>query len=107
MVLSYKGFAHLDEETLKKMQQYLAKISSSTKIILYCRDPISYATGAISQRPLSMTPLWNSVPVQPFREVCKKFITIFGHENIIVRKFAKEDLVQADVRKDFFYSNWV
>ncbi len=98
MVLSYEGFAFLEEATLRKIQYYLAGISKEVNIILYCRDPISYAVSAISQRAISMNPLWNDVPVQNYQAICDKFIAIFGYENLIVDNFS----IKTDVRKDFF-----
>ena len=98
MVLSYEGFAFLEEATLRKMQHYLAGISKEIKIILYCRDPVSYAVSAVSQRAISMSPLWDNVPIQNYQFICDKFIAIFGYENMIVGNFS----TKADVRKDFF-----
>ena len=98
MVLSYEGFAFLEEATLRKMQHYLAGISKKTKIIIYCRDPISYAVSAVSQRAISMSPLWDNVPIQNYKTICEKFIAIFGYENMMVGNFSAE----TDIRKDFF-----
>ncbi len=102
MVLSYEGFAFLETETLKKMQHYLAGLSKQIKIILYCRNPISYAVSAVSQRAISMSPLWDNVPIQLYKNICEKFSIIFGVENMIVRNFSKDYLCQGDVRADFF-----
>ncbi len=98
MVLSYEGFAFLEEATLRKMQYYLAGISKKIKIILYCRNPISYAVSAVSQRAISMSPLWDNVPVQNYKHICEKFIAIFGYENMMVGNFS----TKTDIRKDFF-----
>jgi hypothetical protein len=98
MVLSYEGFAFLEDATLRKIQYYLAGISKEIKIILYCRDPISYAVSAISQRAISMNPLWDNVPVQNYQSICEKFIAIFDYENMMVGNFSTE----GDIRKDFF-----
>ncbi|MCK5899014.1 MAG: hypothetical protein KAG06_08085 [Methylococcales bacterium] len=102
MVLSYEGFAALDEATLIKIKQYLSGISKKVKVILYCREPVSYACSAVSQRAMSMIPLWESVPLQFYKYICEKFIAIFGQDNMIVRNFSKNSLVEGDVRVDFF-----
>lgn len=102
MVLSYEGFEYLDELTLKKMYEYLTGVSNQIKVILYCRSPDSYAASAVSQRAISMNPLWNTTPIQPFKKIGEKFTRVFGYENMIVRKFSKDSLFQRDVRKDFF-----
>ncbi|MCK4494544.1 MAG: hypothetical protein KAU26_10840 [Methylococcales bacterium] len=102
MVLSYEGFAVLDALTLMKIKQYLSGLATEIKIILYCREPSSYACSAVSQRAMSMIPLWESVPLQFYKQICEKFIAIFGQKNMIVRDFSKKTLLESDVRVDFF-----
>ncbi|MCK5871251.1 MAG: hypothetical protein KAG26_00370 [Methylococcales bacterium] len=102
MVLSYEGFAALDAITLMKIKQYLSGISKKIKIILYCREPVSYASSAVSQRAMSMILLWENVPLQFYNHICEKFIAIFGQKNMIVRDFSKKALLKGDVRVDFF-----
>jgi hypothetical protein len=102
MVLSYEGFAFLDFETLKKMHQYLSGLCKRIKVILYCREPIAYAISAVSQRAISMSPLWDSVPIQCYKTICEKFITIFGDHNMIVNDFSKS-LLAGDIRSDFLH----
>ncbi|MDQ7090019.1 MAG: hypothetical protein Q9M50_05170 [Methylococcales bacterium] len=102
MVLSYEGFAFLEGETLEKMRDYLQGISKQVKIILYCREPVSYAISAVSQRAISMSALWGNAPIQLYKPICEKFVSIFGKENMIVRDFSKNKLVAGDVRQDFF-----
>lgn len=102
MVLSYEGFAALDEATLIKIKQYLSGISKKIKVILYCREPVSYACSAVSQRAMSMIPLWESVPLQFYKPICEKFVAVFGRENMFVRDFSQSSLLKMDVRVDFF-----
>jgi hypothetical protein len=100
IILSYEGFPAVDHESLKKMYAYLSKISNKIKVIMYCREPLSYAASAISQQAISMDKI--SVPFQSFETICEKFIAIFGKENMIVRKFSPNSLDKGDIRHDFF-----
>ena len=102
MVLSYEGFPDLDAIALARMRAYLDGISGKTRVIMYCRDPISYAESAISQRAKSGEPLWDVPPVQFFADICEKFSSVFGAENLVVREYSSVALRSGDVRQDFF-----
>lgn len=102
MVISYEGFMYLDERPLQKMRSFLDRVSNATKVIVYFRDPMSYAASAVSQRAKSGVPLWDEVPHQKWQRICETFGNVFGVDNLIVRKFSRDSLPNGDVRLDFF-----
>lgn len=103
LILSYEGFQYLDGSTLQKIRKYIERIAKIVKIVIYCRDPISYAISAASQRAKKGVPSWSGPPIQNFKNICERFSSVFGPENLVVRKFDKNSLPGGDVRLDFLY----
>jgi hypothetical protein len=102
MVLSYEGFIDLENQSLQKMKAFLSNVSNTTKVIVYFREPFSFAISALSQRAKSGIPLWDEVPVRDWLRICEGFSKEFGKKNLIARKFASDSLPKGDVRLDFF-----
>lgn len=102
LIFSWEGFPGLQLDVLQKMKMYFDRISEQTKVLLYCRNPISYAISAVSQRAKGGNALWNPPPIHDFKSICENFSSVFGFDNILVRKYLKDDLKGWDVKKDFF-----
>jgi len=105
-ILSYEGFSMFQKRRpLEKIQKYLAEWAESTVIIMYCREPISYAVSGISQQASSgqLTSAYpKNPPFQSFKRICSDFEHVFGFDNLIVREFKSENFLNKDVRNDFF-----
>lgn len=99
IVFSFEGFTQLNTKSLTSIHEYLLKIAGEVKIIMYCRDPISYAISATSQKAKHGRP--SKYHVQFYLGICNKLIKIFGKENILIDVFSRDNFLNKDVRSDF------
>lgn len=103
MVLSSEAFCFMEDEPIKKLKDFLFGLSKNISVLVYYREPLSYAVSAMSQRARTGRVLWpTSPPIQQAKYVCNSFSEAFGEKNINVLKFSPADFPEGDVRFDFF-----
>lgn len=102
MVLSSEAFCFMEKEPITKLKDFLLGFSKNISVLMYYREPLSYAVSAMSQRARTGRPLWPNPPIQSIKFVCNNFVEAFGRKNVQVRKFSPEGFPRGDVRFDFF-----
>lgn len=103
LVLSHEGMMHLNELELTRMSQFLFEIAESVSVVLYAREPASYAISAMTQRVKTGRRAWSmkQPPVIQFRDSLQRIISVFGRENVNVRLFDSNVFPSGDVVLDF------
>lgn len=123
VVMSYEGFFSLPEIVWMRMRRFLLGHTDHIRLIGYCRRPEEYAVSAISQRVKSgelpwgrytggfaelrasvspRAPDWRlGLPVVFYRHELPKMERVFGKENVLLRKFGRDELPGGDVVADF------
>lgn len=73
---------------------------TNVKIIIYVREPISFMVSNLQENIKNGAAVVSpTLPMYEFR--IKKFQTVFGVENVVIRHFAAEHLYENDIVKDF------
>lgn len=103
LIISSENLAYLDLKGIKRFYKYLKKFSDNLKIVAYLRDPLSYAKSAMSQRVKSGYISWDdkNIPILPYEDFLKKYVKIFGKENINLRTYSNFNLNKNGVVTDF------
>lgn len=103
LVLSYEGFVSLPNDALVRLREYLAQFSDEILVLAYVRPLFSYARSAISQRAKQGQPISpdGSLPRNRYKDILKKFFSVFGREAVHVHCFSPSELVGRDVLLDF------
>jgi hypothetical protein len=103
LVLSYEGFVDLDKMSLLRFRDFIAEYATTCEVVFYARSPLSYAASALSQRVKTGLPSWpaGDTPVMPSRVFLERLVSVFGKEQLNVRKFARDALPNGDVALDF------
>lgn len=103
LVFSYEGFVDLDIDALNSFNQFCLNWALDILLVIYVRPPLSYATSAMSQRVKQgkYAYLCEDPPVSHYKEFIKKIDSIFPRNQLLVKKFDKNSLVNGDVVEDF------
>ena len=103
-IISGEYFLTLDASTINQLLDKFGLTSESKiTIICYVRKPSSYWLSAIQQGLKGSTKVDNVIERKyPFRTGLQNWIDVFGMENIIVRPFDRNQLLDGDVVSDFY-----
>lgn len=105
LILSYEGFNVLKPNELNALRNYLLSMAEEVKVIYYLRPRFSYGLSALSQRVSLGEPAWKyHPPINYYRQRLLAFESIFGKENLFLRRFSKEDFLDGDFFSDFCYA---
>lgn len=105
LILSYEGLYSLKTNELQELKAYLLNIAEAVKIIYYLRPRFSYGLSALSQRISMGAPSWkHHPPVNYYRHRLLTMESVFGKENLLVRRFSKDDFRDGDLISDFCYA---
>ncbi len=100
LVLSFEGFITLELEELARIKTYLEQFANRVKVIVYCREAVSFAASAVSQRAKMRRP-WGFLEIRNHEKDIRKLVSVFGRKDVIVRLFDRSMLLDGDVRMDF------
>ena len=126
VIISGEGFSHSTTSAVRSFYEFVEPYFDTFKIILYAREPISFAkscaqqfikngktfaqivegslTQPIYERPMSAPAKNGPEPILPnYKSRLAPFVDVFGKENIIVRNFSG-GLIGSDVITDFLTS---
>ena len=105
VVASYEGFMHLPEEAQQGMLRWARRYADTVIVVLYVRQPHSYAVSAMGQNVRSgKEPCPNGrIPAHNFPEKIGRLIKVFGRDAVVVRNFEVDQLVGQDVVTDFLH----
>ncbi|MGH7714895.1 MAG: hypothetical protein ACREML_02755, partial [Vulcanimicrobiaceae bacterium] len=90
---------------IERLKQLCDRIAASTRIIVYIRNQVDYLAGiyttaVIDGSPLDFDPLrW--ARQADYAAMLARWTSVFGRENVVVRRYEKENFPDGDVRKDF------
>lgn len=102
LILSFEGLIRLTVAELSVLQEFLKGLSERVTVVLYARDPSSYALSAMSQRVKTGRRAWGySPPIIGYQDYIEKWSGIFGREALEVRLFSREVFPDGDVVLDF------
>lgn len=100
LFFSFEGFIWLSKCEHIRLRDWISKFALSIKVLVYVRDPRSYALSAISQRVRT----GRTVRVGSHRhhKNIPKLLNVYGRDNVIVREFGRQALEGGDVRHDCY-----
>jgi len=103
LVLSAEGFAYLPELAFARFKEFLSEYCEEIEIVLYIREPLSFAKSAMSQRVKTGERAWEgiSVPILPYRSIIENLLAVFDKKQLNLRLFARESLPKGNVVLDF------
>lgn len=96
------------ESAIGRTADLCSRYARQTKIIVYLREQIDFLVsfrghtikgGASRQKPFLLGP--SAVRMMDYAALLKPWRKIFGHENMIVRRFVRTDFVDGDLLSDF------
>ncbi|MDI6741388.1 MAG: hypothetical protein QMD11_01520 [Smithella sp.] len=104
LILSYEGFDALKIDELQALKTYLLSIAEEVRVIYYLRPRFSYGLSAMSQRISLGEPAWKyHPPVNHYRHRLLALESVFGKDNMLVRRFSKDGFRDGDLISDFCY----
>ena len=103
-IISGEYFLTLDTKAINELiGKFGLKNDDKITVICYVRQPSSYWLSAIQQGLKGSTKVENVIERKyPFRAGLQNWIDVFGIENIIVRPFDRNQLLDGDVVSDFY-----
>jgi len=102
LILSYEGLIHLTVEELWTLRKFLTGLSEKVIVVLYVRDPFSYALSAVSQRVKTGCRSRMYFPsIIRYQNHLERWSSVFGREALEVRLFSRDVFPDGDVVLDF------
>jgi hypothetical protein len=102
LILSFEGLIHLTVAEISMLQEFLKGLSERVTIVLYVRDPFSYALSAMSQRVKTGRRAWMyNPPIVKYQDLIERWSGVFGREALEVRLFSRDVFPDGDVVLDF------
>jgi len=106
IILSAEGLSRLDKNSRERLSQFLENYT--TKVVYYARDPADWANSMAQQLIKAGIRSYDALSRKPpkldLRSGLESWADIFGHDNIVVRKFSSNDFINGDLVSDFFYA---
>lgn len=103
LIFSYEGFIDLNAVALRRLRAFCLTLAPEVLVVMYVRPPLSYALSNMSQRARMgiRLSLDYNLPVSPYKTFLERLTGAFGKEEICIRPFAREMLVNGNVVADF------
>jgi hypothetical protein len=102
VIFSYEGFVHLSKKEIEQLRDFFKDLTDNFLIVMYAREPISYALSAMSQRVKMGRPSWSSgLPIHLYRSFIERFVSVFGRGSIKVNIFERSQFINGNVVDDF------
>jgi hypothetical protein len=105
LVLSSEALMFLKETELQKLKADLLPACRNIKVVIYARHPITYAPSFAQtqiKNNLRSLRVCSEIPkFVRYKTALKKFIQVFGQDNLIIRDFARSKLERQDIVADF------
>lgn len=103
-LISGEDIGGLNESELTRLKRFLGQHFTTVKIIAYIRTPVSYITSAWQEIIKHGKSEFDFFECNPNYIRFAILARIFGRENLILRPFIREQLIDNDVVKDFFHT---
>jgi hypothetical protein len=102
LILSHEGLINLTVAELSVLHKFLKGLSEKVTVVLYARDPFSYALSAMSQRVKTGRRAWSYFPPMiKYQDYIEGWSGVFGREALEVRLYSREVFPKGDVVLDF------
>lgn len=104
VVLSSESLIGLGDDGVQAASAWLLSRFEQVTIVCYVRSPVPYASSLIQERVKQgarLSDFAETVPTGNFSISIPRWVKAFGKDRIIVRAFARQSLVDADVVADF------
>ena len=97
----------LDKEDISRLHDFCASLFETIKVIIYIREPLSYAISLFSQRLkggaiIDCLPDASNCRFTSHDLLIQSWIECFPNTEFVVRRFQEDALVDGDIQKDFF-----
>ncbi|KIN72503.1 sulfotransferase family protein [Sulfitobacter guttiformis] len=86
---------------VQRLRDFYAAYCDEIQVILYVRPPVGFMTSAM-QEMIKRNPKKLKFHFPPYRNAIHKLDTVFGRENVLLKKFDIAALKDNDVLTDFF-----
>jgi hypothetical protein len=109
-IISGENFCNLpDLKGVEKIKEFTEPYFDEYKIIIYIREAISYIRSDVIERVkngfYSLDEFDYMVKKRfHYKQILNKYQKVFGEDNIIVRVFEKDMLINGDINDDFLYA---
>ena len=101
-VMSAEQLAHVSAETLQRLKAFFDRAGLTVKIIVYVRHPAERISSLISQKiRAGRWSLATFVNVDGVTPTLQTYGSVFGRENMIVRRFGQQYFTNGDLIDDF------
>jgi hypothetical protein len=102
LILSHEGLIYLTIPEISMLQKFLMGLSERVTVVLYARDPFSYALSAMSQRVKTGRRAWAYLsPIVKYKDLLERWSVVFGREALEVRLYSRDNFPGGDVVLDF------
>lgn len=106
-LISDEELSYLSKNEVSKMADFLSDYFNNITIIMYVREPGSFIPSIINEHVkygVTEIDTKNFSKISYYKSRLKKYIEVFGEENIIIRPFNKSYFKNGDLFDDFFHS---
>lgn len=101
------GYLYAKEE-IERLKTLITSTGQDVRLIVYFREPVSYHVSRFSTNvkggrtnPLKKPSKKQIENLYDYYGIVNRWAEVFGHDNITVRLFARENMKDGDVRQDF------
>lgn len=101
-LISAEGVVNMSQPELADLYGWMTRFCKKVTVIMYLREPVDYTTSVMQQilkQGTTLKIMYEKPPVPHYRARIKKFINVFGQENI---KFL---VYEEEIRKNFGVMN--
>lgn len=107
-IFSSENFQNLNEHACAEFIEYYSQYAKEIKVVVYARHPVSFAASwtqeLIKNGRFDLKAMYGQAPTFRFSTMLPKWIDAVGKENVIIREFDRQSLVNGDVLVDFCHT---
>ncbi len=101
IIFSGEDMTKIPAKGLIDLRETLHEYSDRIKVIAYVRDPISYNDSAVQEHIKNGNNSYYQY-LPRYKETFEKFMEVFGRNNITLKTFRRNELIDNDVVADFY-----
>ncbi|WP_179381635.1 hypothetical protein [Jannaschia marina] len=99
LILSGEDISRIPADDVPAIRDFLAPRCDEITVVGYLRDPVAFASSQFQQR-VKFDARGIKIPEPGYRDRFEKFLEVFGPENVILRDFNRDTLVDGSVVQD-------
>lgn len=101
LIISGEGMSILQDDEKRSLIDYIKGKGCEIKVIAYARDPLSFAASVTLEKIRGGRTDKIGVIRPDYKKRIGPFVDLVGRENVVVREFNRERLIDRDVVRDF------